>query len=107
MTLILNNEEVEQVLSMDMCLEVLEEAFTDLGRDVAVNQLRMHTYVSQESSRSSYRLKTMNGAVPRFGVMALRIASDVVRFPTVGGSGAAGKDSGGAGKNVCGIGSAF
>lgn len=52
MTLILNNEEVEQVLSMDMCLEVLEEAFTDLGRDVAVNQLRMHTYVSQESSRS-------------------------------------------------------
>lgn len=85
MTLILNNEEVEQVLSMDTCLEVLEEAFTDLGRDVAVNQLRMHTYVSQESSRSSYRLKTMNGAVPRFGVMALRIASDVVRFPTVSG----------------------
>jgi len=85
MTHILNNEEVEKVLSMDICLEVLEEAFRDLGKGIAVNQLRMHTYVSLESSRSSYRLKTMNGAVPRFGVMALRISSDVVHFPTVSG----------------------
>jgi ornithine cyclodeaminase/alanine dehydrogenase-like protein (mu-crystallin family) len=85
MTLILNNEEVESVLTMDDCLEVLEEAFKDLGRDAAVNQIRVHTYVSMEQSGISYRLKTMNGAVPRYGVMALRIASDVVHFPKVAG----------------------
>ncbi len=85
MTLILNNDEVEKVLTMEDCLEVLEEAFKDLGRGVAVNQLRVHTYVSMEQSGISYRLKTMNGAVPRYGVMALRIASDVVHFPKIGG----------------------
>jgi ornithine cyclodeaminase/alanine dehydrogenase-like protein (mu-crystallin family) len=50
MTLILNNEEVEKVLTMDDCLEVLEDAFRDLGRDTAVNQIRVHTYVSMEQS---------------------------------------------------------
>ena len=85
MTLILNNEEVEKVLTMDDCLDVLEDAFKDLGRGIAVNQIRVHTYVSMEQSAISYRLKTMNGAVPRCGVMALRIASDVVHFPKVAG----------------------
>lgn len=85
MTLILNNGEIEKVLTMDHCLEVLEEAFKDLGRGAAVNQIRVHTYVSLEQSAISYRLKTMNGAVPRYGVMALRIASDVVHFPKVAG----------------------
>ncbi len=85
MTHILNNDDVEKVLTMDACLEAVEQAFQDLGREIAVNQLRTHTYVSLESSRQSYRLKTMNGAVPRFGVMALRLSSDIVHFPTVSG----------------------
>ena len=85
MTHILNNDDVEKVLTMDVCLEAVEQAFQDLGREIAVNQLRTHTYVSLESSRQSYRLKTMNGAVPRFGVMALRLSSDIVHFPTVSG----------------------
>ncbi len=85
MTLILSNEEVEKVLTMEDCLEVLEQAFQDLGRGAAVNQIRIHTYVPMEQSAISYRLKTMNGAVPRYGVMALRIASDVVHFPKVAG----------------------
>jgi ornithine cyclodeaminase/alanine dehydrogenase-like protein (mu-crystallin family) len=66
MTHILNNDDVEKVLTMDVCLEAVEQAFQDLGREIAVNQLRTHTYVSLESSRRSYRLKTMNGAVPWF-----------------------------------------
>ena len=85
MTHILNNDDVEKVLTMDVCLEAVEQAFQDLGRGIAVNQLRTHTYVSLESSKQSYRLKTMNGAVPRFGVMALRLSSDIVHFPTVSG----------------------
>ncbi len=85
MTLVLNNEDVEKVLTVEDCLEVLEVAFKDLGREAAVNQIRVHTYVSMEQSAISYRLKTMNGAVPRYGVMALRIASDVVHFPKIGG----------------------
>ncbi len=74
MTLILNNDEVERVLTMEDCLEVLEEAFKDLGREAAVNQIRVHTYVSMEQSAISYRLKTgredLKGkkfAISRFG----------------------------------------
>ena len=103
MTHILNNDDVEKVLTMDVCLEAVEQAFKDLGRGIAVNQLRTHTYVSLESSKQSYRLKTMNGAVPRFGVMALRISSDIVHFPTVSGHGAAGEGSCRAGEEVRGL----
>ena len=54
MTLILNNEEVEKVLTMDDCLDVLEDAFKDLGRGIAVNRIRVDTYVSMSIYEKKY-----------------------------------------------------
>jgi ornithine cyclodeaminase/alanine dehydrogenase-like protein (mu-crystallin family) len=36
MTLILDNRDVEQLLTMDVCMEALEYAYGELGRDHAV-----------------------------------------------------------------------
>jgi hypothetical protein len=78
MTLILNNEEVEKVLTMDDCLDVLR---TRLKTRTRMRSIRSGSHLCFDGTVGHfYRLKTMNGAVPRCGVMALRIASDVVHF---------------------------
>ncbi len=84
MTLILNNEEVEQVLTMEESLEAMELAFKDLATDQAVNRPRSHTYTPIGTDRF-YCFKSMDGAVPRYGVHAIRLSSDMVQDVVVAG----------------------
>lgn len=78
MTLILSENDVEQLLTMDGCLEVLEPTFEDYGRGRAVSRPRTHTYTPL-GEKTFYNFKSMDGAVPRYGVHALRLSSEVVR----------------------------
>ncbi len=79
MTWLLNNEEVAQVLTIDGCLEVLEETFRDYARGMAVNRPRSHSYASVgESPQRWYMLKTMDAILPRYGIGGIRLTSDIV-----------------------------
>ncbi|MBI4524623.1 MAG: ornithine cyclodeaminase family protein [Deltaproteobacteria bacterium] len=77
MVLVLNNDEVQEVLSMEMCLEAMENTFIDLAKGKAVNRPRSHTYAPLGRNKY-YLFKSMDGAVPRYGVHALRFSSDIV-----------------------------
>ncbi|MCL5960407.1 MAG: ornithine cyclodeaminase family protein, partial [Chloroflexi bacterium] len=77
MTLLLTNADVAKIIDMRRCLEVLEEAYKDLGRDEAVNRIRSDMYVPTPKPGAYYLLKTMEGAVVRQGVSAIRISSDI------------------------------
>lgn len=86
MTLILNNDEVEAVLTMDDCLEVLEDTFRDYAQGRAVNRPRAHSYApSPDSNREWYMFKTMDAIVPRQGIGGIRLTSDIVRERVVEG----------------------
>lgn len=85
MPLILSNEEVESLLSMGACLEALEEAYADWGRDDAINRPRSDTYVPTENSDTYYIFKSMEGANRHSGVYALRICSDTISWYRVNG----------------------
>ncbi len=76
MTLLLDNDDVRSVLSMRACVDALEEAFLDYANGRAVNRPRSHTYTDLGEGRH-YLLKTMDGALPRHGVHALRVTSDL------------------------------
>ena len=76
MTLLLDNDDVRNVLSMRACVAALEEAFVDYANGRAVNRPRSHTYTDLGEGRH-YLLKTMDGALPRHGVHALRVTSDL------------------------------
>lgn len=77
MTLLLSNADVEAVLTMDDCLEVLEQVFADYARGLAANRPRSHTYTPLGEGRF-YLFKSMDGSWPRAGVHALRFSSDRV-----------------------------
>jgi len=85
MTLILNEDDVESLLDIDTCLAVLEPTFVDLGRGEAVSRPRTHTYTYLRDA-TYYNFKSMDGAVPRYGVHALRLSSEVVQDTEVLGS---------------------
>lgn len=76
MTLLLTNDDVRRVLRMRDCIDALEDAFRDLASGKAVNRPRSHTYTDLGDGKH-YLLKTMDGALPRHGVHALRITSDL------------------------------
>jgi len=79
--LILNNDEIQSVLQMKDCIQAMEAAFGDLSTGAGVNRPRSHTYVPLESGPEEdrfYMFKSMDGALPRFGMHGLRISSDML-----------------------------
>jgi ornithine cyclodeaminase/alanine dehydrogenase-like protein (mu-crystallin family) len=86
MTLILSNEEIEQILSMKDLVPAVEEAYIELIEGRGANRLRSDI-VTPTTQRPDglYALKSMDGVIPKFGVGAIRINSDILTFPESGG----------------------
>jgi alanine dehydrogenase len=85
MTLILSNEDVEQVLTMTDCIAALETAYKDLADGIGVSRRRSDCVTSTPYGEDAvYGLKSMDGVVPSLGVGAVRINSDIVTNPIVG-----------------------
>lgn len=79
--LVLSNEDVEEVLTLQDCLSALEAAYKEYANARAANRERTHTYFPVEDARYPgfrYRFKSQEGGSVSSGVWALRITSDLV-----------------------------
>src|ERR1043166_1702958 len=83
--IILNNEEISTLLSMENCLRLLERAYKELSEGTAVNRPRSDLYLPAAASGGVYCFKTMEGALTQEKVVALRLNSDVIRWEEKGG----------------------
>ena len=79
MTLILNNEDIQKALSVKKCLDVMEESYRELASSRAANRPTCHTYLPHSLPQSTYSFKSVDGGVGKYGVLALRVTSDVVQ----------------------------
>jgi len=86
MTLILSNDDVEAVLSMKDCIEVLEDAYRELAHGRGVSRTRSDSFSETSYPGALYSLKSMDGIVPKLGVGAVRINSDIITWPKEGGN---------------------
>ena len=86
MTLILSNEDVETVLNMQDCIAVLEDAYRELAYGRGVSRTRSDCFSETSRPGALYSLKSMDGIVPKLGVGAVRINSDIVTWPNEGGN---------------------
>jgi alanine dehydrogenase len=84
MTLILSNRDVEQLLTMPECIDVLEEAYVELAEGRGVSRTRSDCITPTLRPDAVYALKSMDGVVPKLGIGATRINSDIVTFPKRG-----------------------
>jgi ornithine cyclodeaminase/alanine dehydrogenase-like protein (mu-crystallin family) len=77
--LILSNEDIEKILPVGACLDVLEEAYRDLGDGMAASVPRYDVF-SPTNPGEYYEYKTMSGVLPGRKVAALRLNSSVVKW---------------------------
>jgi ornithine cyclodeaminase/alanine dehydrogenase-like protein (mu-crystallin family) len=87
MTLILSNDDVEKTLTMRDAVDVLEEAYRELGEGRGVSRRRSDSFTRTKRPDALYSLKSMDGIVPSLGVGAVRINSDIITWPQDGGMG--------------------
>src|ERR1700674_2036870 len=84
MTLILSNADADNLLTMPECIDVLEEAFVELAEGRGVSRTRSDCFAPTSREDALYSLKSMDGVIPKFGVGAVRINSDIVTWPKRG-----------------------
>src|SRR5207344_1225208 len=77
--LILSNEDIEKLLPVGACLEVLEDAYRDLGNGMAATVPRYDVF-SPTNPNEFYEYKTMSGVLPNRKIAALRLNSSVVKW---------------------------
>ncbi|MSP97539.1 MAG: ornithine cyclodeaminase family protein [Betaproteobacteria bacterium] len=82
--LLLDNDDVAKVLTIEDCLEALEDAFRDYGLKQAVNRPRSHSYAPQ-AEQQWYLLKTMDAVFPRYDIAGIRLTSELLTQSVVDG----------------------
>ena len=83
MSLLLNNQEVEQALTVEDAIASTETIYRELAEGTAINRPRSQTYMPVESKEHPgfrYRFKSQEGSGVSSGVWALRITSDMAGF---------------------------
>lgn len=87
MTLILSNEEIGRLLTVEDCMAAMEPAYLELQAGKGINRTRSDSIIAHRTEKDAvYGLKSMDGVVPSLRVGAVRINSDVIAWPKVGNS---------------------
>ncbi len=84
MTLILSNDDVSKLIEMRECIDVLEEAYVELAEGRGISRTRSNSLAPTTREDALYSLKSMDGVIPKFGIGAVRINSDIVTWPKKG-----------------------
>ena len=85
MTLILSNDDIERLLTMDELVPALEEAYVELVEGRGGNRLRSDIITPTPLRDDGlYALKSMDRVIPKFEIGAVRNNSDILTFPTSG-----------------------
>jgi ornithine cyclodeaminase/alanine dehydrogenase-like protein (mu-crystallin family) len=85
MTLILSNDDIDQLLTMADYVDILEDAYGELAAGRGVVRPRSDSLAPTAMPGAVYGLKSADGIAPKFGAAAVRINSDIITYPEVGG----------------------
>jgi alanine dehydrogenase len=75
--LFLNNDDVKQVLTMEVTMDALDQAYRELARQEAVCRPRIDIQIPTKDSEKIYQWGTMEGG-SMSGYFAIRMKSDVI-----------------------------
>ena len=79
--LLLSNDDVETVLDVKSCIEVMGDAYRELGEQRGASGARSEILTPTTRADGLYSLLTMAGVAPKFGIGAVRINSDILTWP--------------------------
>jgi ornithine cyclodeaminase/alanine dehydrogenase-like protein (mu-crystallin family) len=79
MTIIITDDDVTRLLSMNECIEAMKVAFKDFADGVAVNRPRMRYLANHPDPDRKYMANVHVGAVPSYGIACVRAGSQILR----------------------------
>jgi len=82
MTLIITDDDVQRLLSMEECIEAMRVAFGDFAKGDAVNRPRMRYVAKHSDPALRYFANVHIGAVPSYGTACVRAGSTIFRPAT-------------------------
>jgi alanine dehydrogenase len=77
--LLLTNNDVEQVLTMADCVDVLRRFFAEEASGKVLTRQRTESWLPHQQTDTFYQCKTMEGGVPYIGKYVIRVDSNVTR----------------------------
>ena len=83
--LLLSNDEIERLLSIEECMAALEPMYRDVAEECVLFSPRVDNIAPNSHAEGYYAFKHMGGTWPREKIQALRFNSDVVTHPLVAG----------------------
>jgi alanine dehydrogenase len=84
--LVLTNDDVARLLSMEECMAALEPMYRDYAKGQALLSPRVDNIAPTAHAGAYYGFKHMGGTWPARKIQALRINSDIVTHPLVAGT---------------------
>jgi alanine dehydrogenase len=82
MTLLLTNDDVDRLLDMRECLDMLEDAYRELGHGIGVSRTVSQVFTpTRHGENALYSFKSMDGVAPFLEVAAIRLASEILTWP--------------------------
>ena len=81
--LLIDNDTATQVLDMADCITALEEAYKEEALGSATNRTKSQMHVHTDDPDKWYRFSSAEGGLAHAGVVAIRIKSDVLSWPTM------------------------
>jgi alanine dehydrogenase len=80
MTLILSNEDAEQLLTMADCIGALDQAYRELAHGQSISAVSSDAYAPVGQTSAIYQLRLAAGVIPSTGIAALRLNSNIIAF---------------------------
>src|SRR5262245_3762626 len=78
--LILSNEEIDSFLSINTCINALENAYRSWSKGTAINRPRTDLVLPSGSEAGVYAFKSMEAGLYDPPIVAMRINSDIIRW---------------------------
>ena len=84
MPILLTNSDVRELISPKTAVEVMKETYRSLSAGTAVTRTRSQTFAETSQPGTFVELRTMDGIVPAFDSVGVRILPDLHRWPRIG-----------------------
>ena len=82
--LILSNEEIESLISIDKCIDALAKAYGSWDKGKAINRPRTDLVMPSSDRTGVYAFKSMEAGLYDPPIVAMRINSDIIRWQQQG-----------------------
>lgn len=84
MPILLTNDDVKKLISPQVAVDVMRDTYRAMAEGTAVTRTRSQTFAETNQKGTFVELRTMDGIVPTFGAVGMRILPDLHSWPKIG-----------------------